>query len=117
LGVPNIQIINGQAPNILINLPAPDAIFIGGGLTISGVFETCWNALKPGGKLVANGVTVETEQLIFQLQQQYGGKLDRIAIQRAEPVGKFLGWKALNPVTQWSVEKIVNRVSIISKKC
>jgi precorrin-6B C5,15-methyltransferase / cobalt-precorrin-6B C5,C15-methyltransferase len=117
LGVPNLQVISGQAPFALINLLAPDAIFIGGGLTISSVFETCWNALKPGGKLVANGVTVETEQLIFQLQQQYGGTLDRIAIQRAEPVGKFLGWKALNSVTQWSVEKIVNQVSIISKKC
>jgi precorrin-6B C5,15-methyltransferase / cobalt-precorrin-6B C5,C15-methyltransferase len=105
LGVPNLQVISGQAPTALINLPTPDAIFIGGGLTIPSVFESCWKALKPGGKLVANGVTVETEQLIFQLQQQYGGKLDRIAIQRAEPIGKFLGWKALNPVTQWCVGK------------
>ncbi len=115
LGVPNLQVISGQAPAALNNLPAPDAIFIGGGLTISGVFETCWKALKPGGKLVANGVTVETEQLIFQLQQQYGGQLDRIAIQRAEPVGKFLGWKALNPVTQWCVSKPNNRLSITAK--
>ncbi len=105
LGVPNLQIITGKAPTALINLPTPDAIFIGGGLTIPSVFESCWKALKPGGKLVANGVTVETEQLIFQLQQQYGGMLDRIAIQRAEPIGKFLGWKALNPVTQWCVGK------------
>jgi precorrin-6B C5,15-methyltransferase / cobalt-precorrin-6B C5,C15-methyltransferase len=115
LGVPNLQIISGQAPTSLINLPAPDAIFIGGGLTISGMFEACWQALKPGGRLVVNGVTVETEQLIFQLHQQYGGKLDRIAIQRAEPVGKFLGWKALNPVTQWCVEKSTNQFSIITK--
>jgi precorrin-6B C5,15-methyltransferase / cobalt-precorrin-6B C5,C15-methyltransferase len=115
MGVPNLQVISGLAPTALINLPAPDAIFIGGGLTIPSVFETCWNALKPGGKLVANGVTVETEQLIFQLQQQYGGKLDRIAIQRAEPVGKFLGWKALNPVTQWCVGKPSDRLSITAK--
>jgi precorrin-6B C5,15-methyltransferase / cobalt-precorrin-6B C5,C15-methyltransferase len=116
LGVPNLQIISGQAPAALINLSAPDAIFIGGGLTIPGVFEACWQALKPGGKLIANGVTVETEQLIFQLQQQYGGKLDRIAIQRAEPVGKFLGWKALNPVTQWSVAKLSNQFFRITKQ-
>jgi precorrin-6B C5,15-methyltransferase / cobalt-precorrin-6B C5,C15-methyltransferase len=105
LGVPNLQIISGQAPEILTGLPAPDAIFIGGGLTISGLFESCWQALKPGGKLVANGVTVETEQRIFQLQQQYGGSLDRLALQKAEPVGKFLGWKASSPVTQWVVNK------------
>jgi precorrin-6B C5,15-methyltransferase / cobalt-precorrin-6B C5,C15-methyltransferase len=105
LGVPNLQIISGQAPEILTGLPSPDAVFIGGGLTIPGLFEACWQALKPGGKLVANGVTVETEQRIFQLQQQYGGSLDRLALQKAEPVGKFLGWKALSPVTQWVVNK------------
>lgn len=108
LGVPNLEIISGRAPAVLNDLLAPDSIFIGGGLTIDGLFETAWQALKPGGKLVVNGVTVETEQLIFQLHQQYGGKLDRIAIQRAEPVGNFLGWKALNPVTQWFVGKPAN---------
>jgi precorrin-6B C5,15-methyltransferase / cobalt-precorrin-6B C5,C15-methyltransferase len=105
LGVPNLQIITGQAPAVLQDLPGPDAIFIGGGLTVPGVFDACWQALKPGGKLVANGVTVETEQQIFQLQQQHGGSLDRLAIQRAESVGKFLGWKAMAPVTQWVVKK------------
>jgi precorrin-6B C5,15-methyltransferase / cobalt-precorrin-6B C5,C15-methyltransferase len=115
LGVPNLEIISGRAPAILNDLSAPDAIFIGGGLTIDGVFEAAWQALKPGGKLVANGVTVETEQLIFQLHQQYGGKLDRIAVQRAEPVGNFFGWKALSPVTQWCVNKPIDQFSIIPK--
>jgi precorrin-6B C5,15-methyltransferase / cobalt-precorrin-6B C5,C15-methyltransferase len=115
LGVPNLEIISGRAPAALNDLPAPDAIFIGGGLTIPGVFEVCWQALKPGGKLVVNGVTVETEQLMFQLHQQYGGKLDRIAVQRAEPVGNFLGWKALNPVTQWCVNKPIDQFSLTPK--
>ncbi len=105
LGVPNLQIIAGQAPAVLHNLPIPDAIFIGGGLTIPNVFEKCWHHLKVGGRLVANAVTVETEQQIFQLQHQYGGDLSRIAIQHAEPVGKFLGWKASAPITQWCVIK------------
>jgi precorrin-6B C5,15-methyltransferase / cobalt-precorrin-6B C5,C15-methyltransferase len=108
LGVSNLQIIAGQAPAALQDLPSPDVIFIGGGLTVPGVFDACWQALKPGGKLVANGVTVETEQQIFQLQQQYGGSLDRLAIQKAEPVGKFLGWKAMAPVTQWIVNKLIS---------
>jgi precorrin-6B C5,15-methyltransferase / cobalt-precorrin-6B C5,C15-methyltransferase len=105
LGVPNLQIIAGKAPATLIDLPTPDAIFIGGGLTVPEVFETCWAALRSGGRLVANGVTIETEQRIFELQQQYGGEINRIAIQRAEPVGKFLGWKAMAGVTQWWVVK------------
>lgn len=105
LGVPQLQIQAGTAPEALQGLPTPAAIFIGGGLTGAEVFERCWQALPPGGRLVANGVTVETEQRIFQLQSQYGGSLSRIAIQQALPIGKFLGWKALAPVTQWSVQK------------
>jgi precorrin-6B C5,15-methyltransferase / cobalt-precorrin-6B C5,C15-methyltransferase len=105
LGVPNLQIIAGKAPTALIDLPTPYAIFIGGGLTVPEVFETCWAALRSGGRLVANGVTIETEQRIFELQQQYGGAINRIAIQRAAPVGKFLGWKAMAGVTQWVVVK------------
>jgi precorrin-6B C5,15-methyltransferase / cobalt-precorrin-6B C5,C15-methyltransferase len=105
LGVPNLQIVAGTAPAALYDLTAPDAIFIGGGLTVPDVFEKCWYHLKIGGRLVANAVTVETEQQIFKLQSQYGGALSRIAIQQAEPVGKFLGWKALAPITQWSVIK------------
>lgn len=103
LGVPNLQIVPGKAPSALANLPQPDAIFIGGGLTAPEVFSTCWQSLKVGGRLVANAVTVESEQTILQLQAKFGGKLARIAIQRAEPIGKFLGWKAMAPVTQWVV--------------
>jgi precorrin-6B C5,15-methyltransferase / cobalt-precorrin-6B C5,C15-methyltransferase len=105
LGVPNLQIIDGQAPAILAGLSAPDAIFIGGGLTVPGLFDACWSALKPRGRLVVNAVTVETELKLFEYQQQWGGNLTRIAIQRAEPLGKFLGWKGLSSVTHWMAIK------------
>jgi precorrin-6B C5,15-methyltransferase / cobalt-precorrin-6B C5,C15-methyltransferase len=105
LGVPNLQIIAGKAPTALVILSPPDAVFIGGGLTMPGVFEACWQALRSGGRLVANGVTVETEQRLFELQRRWGGSLSRIAIQRAEPVGKFLGWRGMAAVTQWVVIK------------
>jgi precorrin-6B C5,15-methyltransferase / cobalt-precorrin-6B C5,C15-methyltransferase len=105
LGVPNLEIQAGKAPLVLASLRPPDTVFIGGGLTVPEVFETCWRSLKPGGRLVTNGVTVETEQRILALQQIHGGSLTRIAIQQAEPIGKFLGWKALAPITQWSVVK------------
>jgi precorrin-6B C5,15-methyltransferase / cobalt-precorrin-6B C5,C15-methyltransferase len=105
LGVPNLQIIAGKAPIALHGLPAPDVIFIGGGLTLPDLFETSWATLKSGGRLVANAVTVETEGKLFELQAKYGGDLNRIAIQRAAPVGKFLGWKAMANVTQWVINK------------
>ncbi|BAY23528.1 precorrin-6y C5,15-methyltransferase (decarboxylating), CbiE subunit [Calothrix sp. NIES-2100] len=105
LGVPNLQIIAGKAPNALKDLPQPDAIFIGGGVTADGLFDICWSALKPGGRLVANVVTIEGEQTLFKWYEQVGGNFTRIAIQRAEPIGKFLGWRAMAPVTQWHKRK------------
>jgi precorrin-6B C5,15-methyltransferase / cobalt-precorrin-6B C5,C15-methyltransferase len=101
LGTPNLQIIPTSAPEALQNLPTPDAVFVGGGLTTDALFLTCWNALRPGGRFVTNAVTVESEQKLLEWRSQFGGKLTRIAIQRAEPVGSFLGWKAMAPVTQW----------------
>lgn len=105
LGVPGLHIINGKAPEALKDLPSPDAIFIGGGVTTEGVLEACWAALKPGGRLVANVVTIEGERLLFQWYDKVGGTFTRIAIQRAEPVGRFLGWRSLAPITQWTVVK------------
>ncbi|WP_414543675.1 precorrin-6y C5,15-methyltransferase (decarboxylating) subunit CbiE [Nostoc sp. CCY0012] len=105
LGTPHLQIITGKAPQTLKDLPPPDAIFIGGGVTAEGLFDICWQTLRPGGRLVANVVTVEGEQTLFQWYEKVGGNLTRIAIQRAEPIGKFLGWRAMAPVTQWIVIK------------
>lgn len=105
LGTPNLKIVAGEAPVALKGLPEPDAIFIGGGLTTPALFETCWQALRSGGRLVANAVTVEGERKLLQWQGELGGELTRIGIQRAEPVGQFLGWKALATVTQWAMVK------------
>ncbi|MEX0267534.1 precorrin-6y C5,15-methyltransferase (decarboxylating) subunit CbiE [Leptolyngbyaceae cyanobacterium UHCC 1019] len=105
LGTPTLTVIAGAAPIALKGLPEPDAIFIGGGLTAPELLETCWRSLRSRGRLVANAVTVESEHLLFQWQRELGGELSRIAIQRAEPIGKFLGWKAMAPITQWVVVK------------
>ncbi|OIP77833.1 MAG: cobalamin biosynthesis bifunctional protein CbiET [Oscillatoriales cyanobacterium CG2_30_44_21] len=105
LGVPNLKIIEGKAPEALQGFPIPDAIFIGGGATVPELFETCWQALRSQGRLVANVVTLEGEQKLFQWQQQYGGTLTQISISRAEAIGTFWGWKPMRPVTQWQVIK------------
>ncbi|WP_018353432.1 bifunctional cobalt-precorrin-7 (C(5))-methyltransferase/cobalt-precorrin-6B (C(15))-methyltransferase [Longispora albida] len=105
LGVPGLRVVAGRAPAALDGLPAPDAIFIGGGVTREGVLDACWSALRPGGRLVANAVTMESEAAVFAGYQRLGGELTRIAISRATPVGTFTGWKTMMPVTQWSVKK------------
>ncbi|MDP5016887.1 MAG: precorrin-6y C5,15-methyltransferase (decarboxylating) subunit CbiE [Dolichospermum sp.] len=101
LGTPNLQIIAGKALEVIQNLPTPNAIFIGGGVTVPEILENCWNALLPGGRMVVNVVTLEGEQRLYQWYEKVGGNFTRIAIQRAEPIGKFLGWKSMSPVTQW----------------
>lgn len=105
LGVPGLRIVAGSAPDALHALPAPDAIFVGGAVSVDGVLEACWNALPAGGRLVANGVTVESEAVLARWYCRVGGNLTRVAVQRAVPVGAFTGWRAAMPVTQWSCRK------------
>lgn len=105
LGVPELKIVDGEAPAALVNLPQPDAIFIGGGVTAEALLETCWNALGEGGRLVVNAVTIESELTVLQWHSLHGGELIRIGIQRVGAIGSFQGWKPLAPVTQWAVVK------------
>lgn len=105
LGVPKLSVVQGAAPAKLVELENPDAIFIGGGLTVEGVFETCWSNLDDGKRLVANAVTVESEAKLVELHERYGGELIRMQVARAVPVGRFSGWKPFMPVTIWSVLK------------
>jgi precorrin-6Y C5,15-methyltransferase (decarboxylating) len=105
LGVPGLDVVHGRAPDVLSGLPAPDAVFIGGGLTTSGLVEACWAALPAGGRLVANAVTVESEAVLAGWFARVGGDMVRLGVQRAEPVGTFTGWKPAMPVTIWSVVK------------
>ena len=105
LGVPELKIIEGKAPQALVGLAQPDAIFIGGGVTVPGVFDACFDALKPGGRLVANVVTVEGEAKLIAYAQTLGGQLSRIAVSRAEAVGKFTAFKPMMPVTMLTIIK------------
>ncbi|MFL4993727.1 MAG: precorrin-6y C5,15-methyltransferase (decarboxylating) subunit CbiE [Microvirga sp.] len=105
LGATSLDIRTGRAPEALADLSAPDAIFIGGGASEAGVFDAAWAALKSGGRLVINGVTLETEMLLGALYAQHGGTMRRLAVSRLEPVGGMHGWRAAMPVTQWVVAK------------
>lgn len=107
LGVPDIHVETGSSPTMLDGLEPPDAIFIGGGLTAPGAVEACWEALRPGGRLVVNAVTVESEAVVARWHARLGGDLVRIAVHRGSPVGGFTGWRPLMPVTIWAVTKEV----------
>ncbi len=104
LGVPQLKIIEGTAPDALTGLPAPDAIFIGGGMS-EAVFDAAWDALKPLGRLVANAVTLETRAVLTKLAAKHGGDLIEIAISRAESLGPHTGMRPQMSVFQWSLIK------------
>lgn len=105
LGVPALQLVAGRAPDALAGLAAPDAVFIGGGVTVPGVLDTCWERLAPGGRLVANAVTVQSEAALVAWRAQHGGTLTRIGIGEAEPLGRFDTWRQALPVTLYDVRK------------
>ena len=105
LGVPGLKVIEGNAPDVLGDLPRPDAIFIGGGMSVPGVIDTCWRALKPQGTFAANAVTLEGEMKLAELHTNWGGELTRLQSSRLQPIGRLQGWKPFMPVTLYHTKK------------
>ncbi|MGQ0456708.1 MAG: precorrin-6y C5,15-methyltransferase (decarboxylating) subunit CbiE [Hyphomicrobium sp.] len=105
LGVPQLDVRTGAAPAALSDLPAPDAAFIGGGASDATTIDVCWRALKPGGRIVVNGVTIETEANLIGAHREHGGALTRISIDRADAVGARFAWRPAMPVLQWTAVK------------
>ena len=105
LGVPQLTLVEGEAPDALGALEPPNAIFIGGGLTGAGVLHCCWSALMPQGRLVVNAVTLESQAEIFAAQRRLGGELLQTQFAHAEPIGRFRGFRPAMPSVQWSVVK------------
>ncbi len=105
LGVPSLDVREGAAPAALAGLPPPDAVFIGGGAHDDGVLDTAIAALRPGGRLVVNAVTLETEALLIARHSALGGDLVRISVSRSARLGGVTGWRPALPVTQWIWEK------------
>ena len=105
LGVPMLRIENGDAPDSLIGMPTPDAIFLGGAVANETLFHACWTALRSGGRLVANAVTLEGEQALYERHARLGGDLVRIDVGTLDTIGSHRALRPRLPVTQWSVVK------------
>jgi len=99
-GVPGLEVVEGEAPEVLASLPKPDAIFIGGGANAA--LDAARSMLRVGGRLVVNAVTLQTEALLLARHATLGGELARLAITRADAIGGETGWRPAMPVTQWT---------------
>ena len=102
--MPGLLVVAGAAPEALAGLPRPDAVFIGGGVTVAGVIAACWDALDPGGRLVVNAVTVESEVAWRAGTVAWAARSPGSPCS-GRPVGGFTGWRPAMPVIQWSVRK------------
>jgi len=105
LGVPGLRVVEAAAPEGFARLPTPDAIFLGGGASREGVLEGAYAALRPGGRLVANAVTLETEAALIAAHGRWSGSLTRIGVERLDRVGGFHAFRPAMTVTQYAVEK------------
>ena len=105
LGAPRLHLVAGEAPGTYEGQPAPDAVFIGGGIWVDGVFDRAWAALKPGGTLVANVVTIEGELHLYNLHEKHGGDITRIEVSSLTNVGRLLALRPRMAVTQWRMSK------------
>ncbi len=105
LGVPGLVVADAAAPDGFDGLPTPDAVFIGGGATVPGVLERAWAALRPGGRLVANAVTIETERALYDAHGRLGGSLTRLSVERLDRIGTMHGYRPAMTVTQFAAAK------------
>ena len=107
LGTPDLVIVQKRAPVAFAGLPAPDAVFIGGGLSDPGVFDAAWTALKPGGRLVANAVSLQSEARLIEYFQRHGGELVRLEVAKAGKAGSggVFVWRPAAPIIQWRARK------------
>ena len=112
LGVPGL-VVHGGAPESFaaVSDAAPDAVFIGGGLTGTDMLEACWGAVRTGGRVVANSVTAESDSLLLTAAAKYGGELRKFQIYRGEPLGAFTTWRPQLPVTQWCATKQLGAIT------
>ena len=106
LGTPGLGVMHGEAPGALAGLDGPpDAVFVGGGLSAPGLLRVCWDALSPGGRLVAHAVSLEGEQALFAAHAKLGGELSRIAVSHAVALGRYRAFRPGYPVTELAVRK------------
>lgn len=104
LGVDWLSICERDNLSALAQLDRPDAVFVGGGLR-DPLLAALWEILPVGTRLVANGVTVETDRLLTSAQEQLGGTLTRLELSNLDKIGTMRGWKAAYPITQWVVTR------------
>jgi precorrin-6Y C5,15-methyltransferase (decarboxylating) len=107
-GADNVTVVHGRAPEALAGLPAPDAVFVGGSKgSMAEILEVALGALRVGGRLVANAITLENAAEIYECTRRHGLKpeVTLLQVSRAEPLAHYMRYEALNPIQIFAAEK------------
>jgi len=97
----NLEIIHKNAPHGLKNLPAPDAVFIGGGgKDVAKILDACSKRLKQGGRIIVNAITLETLAAAAGFFKSKGWNTETISVNiaKTKDVASLHLFNAYNPV-------------------
>ncbi len=108
-GSDNIEIVAGDAPEVLRNLPTPDAVFIGGsGGRLRDILQEVMLHLKPEGKIVANFAILDHSQQFYNDLKDLGFDPEMVVANIARSKEMKIGGirlESLNPVFIISAKK------------
>ena len=100
-GISNLEVIRGQAPQCLADLPDPDRVFIGGGgKNLADIIKETLPRLHPQGLVVISAALLETLEEARRVLGQENWLVDVVQLQvsRAQPLSEGSYFKAFNPV-------------------
>jgi len=107
-GVDNVRVIEGRAPEALASLEVPHAVFVGGSKgSMDSIIEASLAALRPGGRLVVNAVTLENVAEAYAAFRGRGlePEVTLVQIARGAPLARYQRYEALNPIHVIAVQK------------
>src|SRR5262245_46431984 len=107
-GIKNVKPVFGMAPAVFHDLPAPDAIFIGGnGGEVARLLEASFNALRPAGRLVVNVGTLELLSAVYAVMKRLASPVQVLLVNVARGVEQLetLRFDAVNPTFLLTVRK------------
>ncbi|QDU18538.1 precorrin-6y C5,15-methyltransferase (decarboxylating) subunit CbiE [Urbifossiella limnaea] len=107
-GVSNVKPVYGSAPAVFADLPAPDAVFVGGnGGEVARLLEAAYAALRPGGRLVTNVGTLEMLTATYAVLKRLGGGVEVLLMNLSRGVEQLeaLRFEAINPTFLLRVQK------------